>query len=42
LNQSVVPFLASDAAKVIAAAACAQIFTSFSGTSSSRQSSQAE
>jgi biotin transport system substrate-specific component len=42
LNQSVVPFLASDAAKVVAAAACAQIFRSFSGTSSSRLSSQAE
>src|SRR6201987_3891703 len=42
LNQSVMPFLASDAAKVVAAAACAQIFRSFSGTSSSRQSSQPE
>ena len=42
LSQSVVPFLASDAAKVAAAASCAQIFRSFSGTSSSRRSSQAE
>jgi biotin transport system substrate-specific component len=42
LNESVVPFLASDAAKVIAAAACAQIFTSFSRTSFSGHSSQAE
>jgi biotin transport system substrate-specific component len=41
LSESVVPFLASDAAKVIAAAACAQIFASFSGASS-RRSSQAE
>jgi biotin transport system substrate-specific component len=30
LNESVVPFLATDAAKVIAAAACAQVFASFS------------
>jgi biotin transport system substrate-specific component len=30
LKESVVPFLASDAAKVIAAAACAQAFASFS------------
>jgi biotin transport system substrate-specific component len=30
LHESVVPFLASDAAKVIAAAACAQTFASFS------------
>jgi biotin transport system substrate-specific component len=30
MSVSVVPFLASDAAKVIAAAACAQIFSSFS------------
>lgn len=37
LSESVVPFLASDAAKVIAAAACAQIFASFA-----RQSSQTE
>jgi biotin transport system substrate-specific component len=37
LSQSVLPFLPSDAAKVIAAAACAQIFHSFS-----RRSSQAE
>lgn len=42
LSESVVPFLASDAAKVIAAAACAQIFASFSGTSSARRSSQTE
>ena len=34
LSESVVPFLASDAAKVIAAAACAQIFASFSGARS--------
>jgi biotin transport system substrate-specific component len=37
LKESVVPFLASDAAKVIAAAACAQTFASFS-----RRSSQPE
>jgi biotin transport system substrate-specific component len=37
LHESVVPFLASDAAKVIAAAACAQTFASFS-----RRSSQPE
>jgi biotin transport system substrate-specific component len=30
LSESVVPFLASDAAKVVAAAVCAQIFASFS------------
>jgi biotin transport system substrate-specific component len=42
LSQSVVPFLASDAAKVVAAAACAQILTSFSGSSFSRRSSQTE
>lgn len=42
LHQAVVPFLPSDAAKVIAAAACAQIFASFSGSSFSRRSSQAE
>jgi biotin transport system substrate-specific component len=30
LHESVLPFLASDAAKVIAAAACAQVFSSFS------------
>jgi biotin transport system substrate-specific component len=42
LSQSVLPFLPSDAAKVIAAAACAQIFASFSGSSFSRRSSQAE
>jgi biotin transport system substrate-specific component len=42
LSESVVPFLASDAAKVIAAAACAQIFASFSGTSFARRSSQTE
>ncbi len=34
LKESVVPFLASDAAKVIAAAACAQAFASFSRRSS--------
>lgn len=37
LRVSVAPFLASDAAKVIAAAACAQVFTSFS-----KRSAQAE
>ncbi len=37
LKESVVPFLASDAAKVIAAAVCAQTFASFS-----RRSSQPE
>jgi biotin transport system substrate-specific component len=37
LNESVVPFLAGDAVKVVAAAACAQIFASFSGASFSRQ-----
>lgn len=37
LRESVVPFLASDAAKVVAAAACAQTFSSFS-----RRSSQTE
>jgi biotin transport system substrate-specific component len=37
LNVSVVPFLASDAAKVIAAAACAVIFRSFSTRSSQAQ-----
>jgi biotin transport system substrate-specific component len=42
LSESVVPFLASDAAKVVAAAACAQIFASFSGTSFSKRSSQTE
>jgi biotin transport system substrate-specific component len=42
LSESVVPFLASDAAKVVAAAACAQILTSFSGSSFSRRSSQTE
>jgi biotin transport system substrate-specific component len=42
LSQSVLPFLPSDAAKVVAAAACAQIFASFSGSSFSRRSSQAE
>jgi biotin transport system substrate-specific component len=42
LRESVVPFLASDAAKVVAAAACAQILTSFSGSSLSRRSSQTE
>jgi biotin transport system substrate-specific component len=42
LSESVVPFLASDAAKIVAAAACAQIFASFSGTSSSKRSSQTE
>jgi biotin transport system substrate-specific component len=36
LNVSVVPFLVSDAAKVIAAAGCALIFRSFSTRSSSR------
>jgi biotin transport system substrate-specific component len=42
LSQSVVPFLASDAAKVLAAAACAQIFASFSRSSFSTRSSQTE
>jgi biotin transport system substrate-specific component len=42
LSESVVPFLASDAAKVVAAAACAQIFASFSGTSFAKRSSQTE
>jgi biotin transport system substrate-specific component len=37
LKESVLPFLASDAAKVLAAAACAQTFASFS-----RRSSQSE
>jgi biotin transport system substrate-specific component len=37
LNVSVVPFLASDAAKVTAAAACAVIFRSFSTRSSQAQ-----
>jgi biotin transport system substrate-specific component len=36
LNVSVMPFLASDAVKVIAAAACAMIFRSFSTRSSSQ------
>jgi biotin transport system substrate-specific component len=40
LSESVVPFLASDAAKVVAAAACAQIFASFSRSSFSKRSSQ--
>jgi biotin transport system substrate-specific component len=39
LHQAVVPFLASDAVKVAAAAGCAQIFASFSGASSARRSS---
>jgi biotin transport system substrate-specific component len=42
LSESVVPFLASDAAKVVAAAACAQIFASFSGTSFAKRSSHTE
>jgi biotin transport system substrate-specific component len=42
LSESVVPFLASDAAKVVAAAACAQILTTFSGSSFSSRSSQTE
>jgi biotin transport system substrate-specific component len=42
LSESVVPFLASDAAKIVAAAACAQIFASFSGTPFSKRSSQTE
>ena len=42
LGQTVLPFLPSDAAKVVAAAACAQIFASFRGTTSPRPSSQAE
>jgi biotin transport system substrate-specific component len=40
LSESIVPFLASDAAKVVAAAACAQIFASFSGTSFAKRSSE--
>jgi biotin transport system substrate-specific component len=42
LGQTVLPFLPSDAAKVVAASACAQIFASFRGTTSPRASSQAE
>jgi biotin transport system substrate-specific component len=42
MSVSVVPFLASDAAKVVAAAVCAQIFSSFSRASSSRHSAQTE
>ncbi|HEY3988040.1 MAG TPA: biotin transporter BioY [Acidobacteriaceae bacterium] len=42
LSESVVPFLASDAAKVVAAAVCAQVFASFSGTSFFRRSSETE
>ena len=42
MSVSVVPFLASDAVKVLAAALCAQIFTSFAGASLARRSSQAE
>ena len=42
LSQAVVPFLASDAVKVLAAAACAQIFASFSGTPSAKHSSPPE
>lgn len=42
LNQSVVPFLPSDALKVVAAAACAQIFASFSGAPFSKRSAQSE
>jgi biotin transport system substrate-specific component len=42
LGQAVLPFLPSDAIKVVAAAACAQIFASFIGTSFSRPSSQTE
>jgi biotin transport system substrate-specific component len=34
MRESVIPFLASDALKVIAAAACAQTFASFTGRSS--------
>ena len=37
MSESVVPFLASDAAKVVAAAACAQIFSSFSKRSAQTQ-----
>jgi biotin transport system substrate-specific component len=40
MSESVVPFLASDAAKVIAAAACAQIFASFTGAAFSKRSAQ--
>lgn len=42
MNVSVVPFLASDAAKVIAAAVCAQIFSSFTGASFFKRSAQTE
>jgi biotin transport system substrate-specific component len=42
LHQAVVPFLASDAVKVAAAAGCAHIFASFSGAPSAKHSSQAE
>ncbi len=42
MNESVVPFLASDAAKVVAAAVCAQIFASFTGASFSKRSAQTE
>lgn len=42
MSVSVVPFLVSDAVKVLAAAACAQIFSSFSRASSSRHSAQTE
>lgn len=42
MSVSVVPFLASDAAKVVAAAVCAQIFASFTGASFSKRSAQTE
>jgi biotin transport system substrate-specific component len=42
LRVSVAPFLASDAAKVIAAAACAQIFASFSKRSTQLDPSRGE
>jgi biotin transport system substrate-specific component len=42
MHASVVPFLASDAAKVVAAAVCAQIFASFTGASFSKRSAQTE
>jgi biotin transport system substrate-specific component len=42
LREAVVPFLPNDAVKVLAAAACTQIFASFSAAPSARHSSQAE
>jgi biotin transport system substrate-specific component len=42
MSESVLPFLASDAAKVIAAAVFARIFVSFTGAPSSRHSAPTE